>query len=87
MTTEQATPLPSATLIKRLLSLSYDLFILVALSMAYSALATVLMANVIGSGAEDEYLPMQQGYWFQAGWVGSIVAFYWFCFVLKRLIN
>lgn len=60
------------------MALSYDLFILVAISMAYSALATVTMVQVLGTPNAGDYRPMQDGIWFQAGWVVVIICFYWF---------
>lgn len=71
-----------APLAKRLMAMMYDAFILLALSMAYSALATVFMVLVLGNSGDPEYQPMQHGIWFQAGWLGTIVGFFWF--FLKR---
>ncbi|MFL0804527.1 MAG: RDD family protein [Agarilytica sp.] len=77
MTSATITEFPTAPLIKRLLAFLYDLFILGALSMVYSALATVIMVFVIGDQGTGDYQPMQQGLWFQSGWVITIVGFYW----------
>ncbi|VUD68992.1 hypothetical protein TDB9533_04355 [Thalassocella blandensis] len=71
------TELPTASVLKRMLALGYDLFILVAISMAYSAIATIIMALAMHIDAKD-YLPMQKGPWFLIGWVLTIVIFYWF---------
>lgn len=69
--------LPSASVVKRLLALGYDVFILVALSMAYSALATLFMKLALHISAGD-YQPMQRGPWFLVGWLLTLVGFYWF---------
>lgn len=69
---------PSAPLHKRLFALGYDLFILTALSFAYAALATLIMVNLLGTEDSGDYRPMQDGLWFQLGWVATIVGFYWF---------
>lgn len=71
-------PLFPAPLMKRLMALMYDAFILVALSMLYSALATIAMVGILGQQNEGDYRPMQEGLWFQLGWVLAIVGFYWF---------
>ncbi len=77
MTSSATNELPTAPLLKRLLAFLYDLFILGALSMVYSALATIIMVFVIGDPGNGDYQPMQQGLWFQSGWVLTIVGFYW----------
>ncbi len=69
--------LPSASLLKRLLAFTYDLFILLALSMGYSALATLFMV-AIGINDSGDYQPMHKSYWFGLGWMFSMIAFYWF---------
>lgn len=56
----------------------YDLFILLALSMGYSALATVAMVQIFDAPNTGDYQPMQHGIWFQLGWLLVIVCFYWF---------
>lgn len=69
--------MPPASLSKRLIALVYDAFILTALSMAYSALATGAMV-ALGGAESPNYRPMQNGPWFALGWVITLVAFYWF---------
>lgn len=59
------------------MALMYDLLILLALSMAYSALATaVMVATKVGNAGD--YETMHDGLGFQLGWLASIVGFYWF---------
>lgn len=77
MTDTPAQALPSASLLKRLLAFSYDLFILLALSMGYSGLATLLMVS-LGIKDSGDYQPMHESYWFSLGWLFSIIGFYWF---------
>lgn len=62
---------------KRFFAMGYDIFILVAISMAYSALATVFMHLALNIDA-DNYQPMQKGVWYQVGWLTSLAMFYWF---------
>ncbi len=69
---------PPAPIFKRLMALMYDLFILLALSMGYSALATVVMVQVLDVPNPGDYRPMQEGPWFVLGWLTVIVCFYWF---------
>lgn len=73
--------LPSAPLLKRLLALGYDVLILGALSIAYWAVATLIMVVILGTDAHKEYLPMQKGHWFDVGWILTIIGFYWFFWV------
>ena len=69
--------LPTASNLKRFLALGYDLFILLAISMAYSAVATLFMNQALHVEAAD-YQPMQRGPGFLIGWVLSLALFYWF---------
>ncbi len=72
-TSEAPRPAP---LIKRLCALVYDSFILIALSLAYGAVATAFMVTLLGVEA-DNYHPMQNN-GLLIGWVMTIIGFYWF---------
>lgn len=75
--TDSPHPQP-ATILKRLLALSYDLFILAALSMAYSALATLALVQVFHHDSSGDYQPMSDKPGFLLGWIATLVGFYWF---------
>lgn len=66
-----------ATTVKRLLALGYDIFILAALSMAYTAAATAIMHALFDVQAHD-YQPMQKGPWFDLGLLATYILFYWY---------
>lgn len=80
-TPKDLSPLPIASPLKRILALSYDVFILGALSMLYSAIATVAM-HFANKSHNTDYLPMQQGHWFELGWFIVLAGFY--CFFWKK---
>jgi len=63
------------------MALLYDLFIIVAISMAYSALVTFALEMSNQGAPTENYQPMHQGYWFLAGWQLCIAAFYWFFWI------
>jgi len=67
-----------APLSKRLMALLYDSFILMALSMVYSATVTAAMAAGGNSDLSTDYFPMQDGPWFSLGWLAMLITFYWF---------
>ena len=69
--------LPSAPPWRRFAALIYDLFLLVALSMAYGGLVTVAYVLITGERGEA-YTPMFEGPWFQIGWLVVIAGFYAF---------
>lgn len=70
--------LTSAPLWRRLAALLYDVFILVALSFGYGALAT-LAAVLLGTTEPGDYSPMFDGLLFPLGWIATITLFYcWF---------
>jgi uncharacterized RDD family membrane protein YckC len=64
-----------APLWKRLLSTVYDSLILVAVSLAYFALVT-LISSVIFGRSPSQFNPNAEGLWVQIGWLITIVSFY-----------
>ena len=66
-----------APLWRRFAALLYDSFILLAISMLYGALVTLIYVMTTGN-TSDNYQPMMDGWWFQLGWVLSLVSFYLF---------
>ncbi|MFT5083624.1 MAG: putative RDD family membrane protein YckC [Lentisphaeria bacterium] len=77
-TTDNSDKLPTASLPRRLMAMVYDSFIVVALSIAYGATATIVMYNFSSIDETTPYLPMHRGSWFQMGWALCIIVFYWF---------
>lgn len=73
----QSAPRP-APVLKRLLALGYDLFILAALSMAYWAVATLIMVNLLNVDTAKDYQPMSESLGFPLGWLATLIGFYWF---------
>ena len=68
----------SAPVWRRLAALTYDTFILLALSFAYGALVTGASA-ALGGEARDDYTPMFNNIAFFLGWMLTLVSFYlWF---------
>lgn len=68
----------AAPLWRRFAALSYDGLLLLALSLGYGGMVTLLGVLVSEQIAED-YQPMFTGFWFPAGWVLTLVMFYcWF---------
>lgn len=68
----------SAALWRRLAALGYDLFILVAISFGYGALATIIAASG-GNQAHQDYRPMFDGTGFQLGWCLCLAGYYLWC--------
>jgi len=73
----ESPPLQRAPLWKRLASLFYDLWILVAISFLYFAILT-LIAALLGRGKAHDYLPTVHGIFAQLGWLATILGFYIF---------
>lgn len=71
-----------AALWKRLFATIYDVMILVALSLLYGALVTLISTVVLGNSAEN-YRPNASGLFVQIGWVISVLGFY--CFFWLRV--
>lgn len=72
-----ALPYPSAGLFRRFAALVYDSLLLVALSMAYSAIAVLINVLIQGSPAEGQRV--EWGYWrypLFIGWVLIMMGFY-----------
>jgi len=67
----------SAPLWRRFAALVYDLLVLAALSMAYSALAILAYVSITGEQGEA-YTPMFEGPLFPLGWLALILGFYLF---------
>lgn len=67
-----------APLWRRFAALTYDSLLLLALSLGYGGLITLLGA-LVAEQIADDYQPMFTGFWFPAGWVMTLVMFYcWF---------
>lgn len=71
------TPHPAAPLLRRLASIVYDAFLVIAISMLYGALVLVVQVLVFGPGEKD-YQPTVKGPLFQVGWYLSIAVFYYY---------
>lgn len=70
-------PRPAASLPRRLASIVYDAFLVIAISMLYGASVLVVQILMFGSG-EKNFQPTVQGPLFQLGWYMSIAAFYYY---------
>ncbi len=69
---------PIAPLWRRFAALAYDCLLLLALTFAYAALAT-LVGVQLGESVTHDYQPMFEGPWLLLGWVVLMVFFYsWF---------
>lgn len=68
---------PTAPLPRRLASIVYDAFLVVAISMLYGALVLAVQVLVFGPGEKD-YQPTVKGPLFQLGWYLSIAVFYYY---------
>lgn len=81
MSTDTRTTEPAA-LWKRLFATLYDTLILVAISLLYGALVTLVSTTLLGNTA-DNYKPNAGGLLVQLGWVATIMGFY--CFFWLRV--
>lgn len=70
-------PYPTAALPRRLASIVYDAFLVIAISMLYGALVLAVQVLVFGPGEKD-YQPTVEGPLFQLGWYLSIAVFYYY---------
>lgn len=68
--------LPPASLWRRWAALSYDLFILAAISMTYGACATA-MQQTLGVTSNTPYHPTLQHPLYFVGWCLLLLAYYW----------
>jgi len=59
----------------RLMAIIYDTFLILAISMAYGAIATFLVAQIQGT-SENNYNPTISGPLFQMGWAFTLLVFY-----------
>lgn len=59
----------------RLMAILYDTFLILAMSMAYGAIATFIAAQINGA-TEHDYNPTVSGPIFQAGWGITLLVFY-----------
>lgn len=66
---------------RRLFALVYDLFLLCAISMCYSAAALGIYLLIFGAPADQDYQPIFQGIAFQLGWFLSLVAFFYYFWI------
>ena len=66
-----------APLWRRLMAMVYDSLVLLAVSMAYGALATGVLVLLYGQG-EHDYRPMSEGYGFLLGWIFCLLLFHLF---------
>lgn len=67
----------SAPIWRRVAALVYDLFILLAISMAYGAVVLIAY-SVINGAPEKDYSQFANGPLFQLGWYLSLAGFYYF---------
>ncbi len=66
-----------APLWRRFAAMIYDSFIILAISMAYGAISLLIYTSIFQKENTD-YTPVLDGYFFQLGWLFTIVGFYSF---------